>query len=430
MEEYPMNHTRPTTSIGACTILAFSLGMSAGYAQVQKDSLPVLSSGAPRVFLDCERCDEDYIRTEITFVDYVRDRQEAQVHVLMTTQRTGSGGSEYTLTFIGRDNFTGMTDTLKYVSGNNDTADEIRRGIVASLKLGLVRFAAKTPVAQEISIAHKRKQNVTPAAVQDKWNHWVFQISGRGFFTGQKQSSSLSIGGSFSASHITHDWIIKLTPRADYSRRSFTIAGLTQTFPDHSFGFSSTVVRSIDNHWSVGMFQGASSSTFSNTKIQIDLSPALEYNIFPYSESTRQQLRFLYKIDASSVHYRQETIFDKTEETLLGHELSVTLETKQTWGSIEFTIEGSNFFHDFSKNRLTLRAELELRLFKGLSLSVFGSYSRIRDQLSLPKGNADAEDVLLLRRELATSFEYFSFVRLSYTFGSIFSRVVNPRFGN
>lgn len=108
----------------------------------------------------------------------------------------------------------------------------------------------------------------------------------------------------------------------------------------------------------------------------------------------------------------------------------MTLETTQTWGSIEFSLEGSNFFHDFSKNRLTFFAELEMRLFKGFSLTLVGSYSRIRDQLSLTKGDAETEDVLLLRRELATSFEYFSFVRLSYTFGSIFSSVVNSRFGN
>ena len=40
-----------------------------------------------RVFLDCGRdCDRDYLRREITFIDYVRDRRDAQVHVLVTSQ--------------------------------------------------------------------------------------------------------------------------------------------------------------------------------------------------------------------------------------------------------------------------------------------------------------------------------------------------------
>jgi len=414
---------------GAGIILLFGLGTSNSYSQVEPDSLQAWLSDAPRVFLDCNRCDHDYIQTEITFVNYVRDRKQAQVHVLVTTQRTGSGGREYTLTFIGREKFIGMADTLKFVSGNTDTGNDIRQGYVTTLKLGLVRFAAKTPVAKQISISHQ-KQEVGPAEVKDKWNHWVFRISARGFFSGQKQSSSLSIGGSFSASHVTDNWKIRLSPRADYSRRSFTIDDETQSLPDHSYGFASTFVRSINEHWSVGSFQGASSSTFSNTKLQVAFTPAFEYNLFPYSESTRRELRFLYRIGARKIQYRKETVFDKTEETLLGHELSVTLETTQTWGSIEFSLEGSNFFHDFSKNRLTFFAELEMRLFKGFSLTLVGSYSRIRDQLSLTKGDAETEDVLLLRRELATSFEYFSFVRLSYTFGSIFSSVVNSRFGN
>jgi hypothetical protein len=42
---------------------------------------------------------------------------------------------------------------------------------------------------------------------------------------------------------------------------------------------------------------------------------------------------------------------------------------------------------------------------------------------------ASYEDILLMRKQLATSFEYYFYVGLSYTFGSIYSNVVNPRFG-
>ncbi|MEP6508918.1 MAG: hypothetical protein ABJC63_11885, partial [Gemmatimonadales bacterium] len=48
--------------------------------------------GPLRVFLDCHTsgCDFDYLRTEIPYVDYVRDRSDASLHVLVTTQSTGS----------------------------------------------------------------------------------------------------------------------------------------------------------------------------------------------------------------------------------------------------------------------------------------------------------------------------------------------------
>jgi len=80
-----------------------------------------LKQVAPRVFLDCHRCDRDYVRTEIDWINYVRDRQEADVHILGTVQRTGSDGWEYTFEFIGKNKFSDITHTLKYVSSRTDT---------------------------------------------------------------------------------------------------------------------------------------------------------------------------------------------------------------------------------------------------------------------------------------------------------------------
>jgi hypothetical protein len=48
-------------------------------APVQAVNLDQLKENAPKVYIDCQECDIDYIRTEITFVNYVRDRKEADV---------------------------------------------------------------------------------------------------------------------------------------------------------------------------------------------------------------------------------------------------------------------------------------------------------------------------------------------------------------
>ena len=45
-----------------------------------------------RVFLDCAQCDFNNIRQDISFVNYVRDQSDADVHVLVTTQDTASRG--------------------------------------------------------------------------------------------------------------------------------------------------------------------------------------------------------------------------------------------------------------------------------------------------------------------------------------------------
>jgi len=69
-----------------------------------------------RVFLDCSICDHEFVRRELTYVDYVRERRDADVHVLSTSQQTAAGGVELTLEFIGLAGFAGVTDTLTYTA--------------------------------------------------------------------------------------------------------------------------------------------------------------------------------------------------------------------------------------------------------------------------------------------------------------------------
>jgi hypothetical protein len=73
--------------------------------------------------------------------------------------------------------------------------------------------------------------------------------------------------------------------------------------------------------------------------------------------------------------------------------------------------------------------EFSLRLIRGLNINLNGSYSRIHDQLSLARSDASFEEILLRRKEIATTYNYYFSVGLSYTFGSTKSNVVNPRFG-
>jgi hypothetical protein len=64
------------------------------------------------------------------------------------------------------------------------------------------------------------------------------------------------------------------------------------------------------------------------------------------------------------------------------------------------------------------------------SLNLYGQYSKIRNQISLPKGTASLEEVLLQRRQLETGYQFWGSFGVSYSFGSIYNNIVNPRFGN
>jgi hypothetical protein len=70
---------------------------------------------------------------------------------------------------------------------------------------------------------------------------------------------------------------------------------------------------------------------------------------------------------------------------------------------------------------------MEIRLFRGLSLDLMGRTARVKDQIYEPREDIPDEDVLLRRRELGTDYEVSIELGFSYTFGSVFNTIVNPR---
>ncbi|MBM3284995.1 MAG: hypothetical protein FJY81_03910 [Candidatus Aminicenantes bacterium] len=399
-------------------------------AVCEKDDLEevdILKESAPRVFLDCQRCDTDYIRTEIAFVNYVRDRQEADVHILMTVQSTGSGGREYAAQFIGQKECADMRWTLRYVSSRTETEDATRKGLVHVLKLGLAPYVARTPMGKSVIISLARPPR--PTAVSDRWNFWVFNVGFNNRLSGEKTRSSVSLSGDVSANRVTPASKVQMALSIDIDRSHFDYEETEIISTSESRDFFGLFVKSLNEHWSVGGWASLNSSTYRNLDLSTALQPALEYNFFPYSESTRRQLRALYRIGFIFNRYLEETVYEKTRENLFSEALSLSLDLVEPWGNAGLSTEFSHYFHDFSKKRFSFFGDLSLRVFKGLSVDFFGSFSALHDQLSLRKGDASLDEVLLRRRELASGYRYVVSFGLSYSFGSVFSNVVNPRFG-
>jgi len=387
-----------------------------------------LRKDAVRLFIDCWFCDMDYIRREIPYVNYVRDVKEAQVYVLETRQNTGSGGSKYTFTFLGQKEFEGMNDTLVYASMPDNTRDHTREGRTQMIKMGLMRYVAKTPIFKEVQIKHIG--NSEPEEVIDNWNYWVFELETRPRFELEESLKEMSFRNSVSAVKITPEWKIEIDFDQRFTRTKYNYADTTFTEDKNYKSLDNLIVKSLGEHWSIGAAFDISASTFQNTKLNYEIYPSIEYNIFPYSQSTRRQLRLLYGIGYSHNKYINTTIYDKIEENLFGQELEIAYQVQEKWGSINVSLEGSNYFYDFSKNKIQLEGFINIRIIKGLSLSVFGNVGRIHDQLSLVKGEISEADILLQLHELATEYSINGGVGITYTFGSIYSNIVNPRFGN
>ena len=384
-----------------------------------------------KVFLDCQECFQDFLRTEITFVDFVRDRTEADVHVLITSAETGAGGREYTIALSASDAAAGVEQSLKTVTTQSDPEDVIRRQLANTLRIGLLPHITRGVVPPQLAVSVKLgSEERRPAVSGDRWNNWVFSMRGSASLQSEESSRETQLGASLSADRITPDWKVTLGAELDHETEEFD---LDEDDPvevsRRERDFNWLIVKALGEHWSVGASGDLESSTFENVKLSASASPAVEYNVFPYSAHTRRQLRIQYAVGAERNVYYEETLFGKTEETLPAHELSVTFEQRERWGSLEARTEWSQYLHDLEKTRLEVDGQLSIRIARGLSVAAEINASRIRDQLSLPARGATPEEVLLRIRRLQSGYELGLSMSLTYTFGSIFSSVVNPRFG-
>jgi len=381
----------------------------------------------PSVYIDCVACDLNYIQNQINFVKHVRSENDAQVVINITSEKTETGGVVYTIRFRGCAEFQSDDDIIKYNS-ETDVWEELKTGLVDTLKMGLMRYVGKCAVSERISINFLNQ--VKPTDVEDKWDFWVFSLSANTFFNGEKIYKSGSIYGSISASRVTPELKISLSGSGSYNKDTYSLEDYEIESTSDSKYLNGLIVKSINEHWSIGGYFSVMTSTYSNLDLRINPAPAVEYNFFPYSESTKKQLRLLYRLGYISANYTEETIYEKTYENLWNESLAAILELNQKWGTISTSIEGAHYFHDFNRYRVEFETEISFRLIKGLNLNFDLNYSRMHDQLSLPRQGASYEEILLRRKELATTYDYFISFGLSYSFGSTQSNVVNPRFGS
>lgn len=387
-----------------------------------------------RVFLDCQvPCFDDHLRREIGFVDYVRDRQDADAHVLVTRERAGTAGWAYRIEFLGRGRFAALDEELRYVAGETDTDAEVRDGLTQTIRLGLLRYVVRTADAADVRVEYRPDPREGPPEEprDDPWNRWIFRTGLSGNLGGEESTRFLSISGNQSASHVSEVWKAGLTLQGSYSKSEFEISD-TETVESTRSRYKAEwlLVRSIGDHWGFGFRGAATSSSFDNYDLFFRIAPAIEYNVFPYSESSTREFRFLYSAGLDALNYEERTVFGQLEETLYDQTLSVTLSITEPWGTALGGVEASHYLDDFDKNRVTGYGFLEVRLVRGLSLFVGGDVSRIRDQINLPAEGPSDEEILLRERVLSTPFSYSMEAGLSFTFGSIYSSVVNTRFGS
>ena len=423
-----------TVVAALCVICALP---DAGSAQEPGDAS---ESGRLRVFFDCEgrQCftDQTFFRTEITWVDWVRDREDSDVHIIITSQPTASGGSEFQIDFLGRRVIEGIDDRMTFTSLGTDVQEEELDGLTTTLAIGLARFAAfagyTRAIAFEILRTGERDPDArvrAPQDVDDPWNLWVFEFGASGTLRGTDTNDTEYLSGNVNASRTAPTW--KWNFGASWNRQ------VVETLLSDSTTFSSTLVDwsvgsetayAVAAHWSLGLTTRFLRRTRENQNLRVRVTPALEYSFFPYEDATRRALTAQYTVGPVYRDYEETTIFGEQEETRFEESIQLRFAQRQPWGDGSASVTASHLLDDISKHNVVLRGELSLKVVRGLRLNASANAAWVTDQIYISaEGESDAE-ILLNLRTRESDFNYGFNFGFSYRFGSIYNNVVNNRF--
>ena len=382
-------------------------------------------SNKVKVYLNCP-CDDDFIKQNTLLFDYVRDRTLSDIEVFVFEITNAGGGRNYSFEYKGKNDFQNMNNQISIDIPSNLTFVEAREQLLKTFKLGMVYFLQNTPFNNQLEVTFLNEKYDLEESL-DKWENWVFEVSGSFNFENEKSIKEEEYNLGLEVDRVTEVWRI----RSDFgiSRSIKFFSGDNQNYNSERqrTSFSGSVVKSLSNHFSTGIFGSYLNDTFRNYKSFINFSPALEYNFIPYSEVLTREITLAYKVGYNFYEYFERTIYGFLDQKMFNQSLTLNLRYREKWGSVYSYLVASQFLDQPDQNRLTLNNYINLRIVRGLSLRISGNFQLIRDQINLPQGEASIEDLLLRQRQISTNFQNRISLGLSYTFGSIFNNIVNTR---
>ena len=377
-----------------------------------------------KAYLDCERCDENFIKQETSFLEYVRDQDLADLVILIRDIWNPSGGRSYEIEIDGNKEYKDLASSTTVFGYSSDTSSSLRDKLVNKLKLALVPFLDKAEYDLNVKIDTNFEDIKT---IDDKWNNWVFELSGTYESDKEESRKTNRYEIQFEIDKVTEDWRIGIDLERDERNREFYSDDNVYLSNRKTTSLRGRVVRSISDHFSAGVFFGAFQNTYENIDFNRYIAPAIEYSFFPYEDVLSKEITLAYRIGTGKRNYIEKTIYGYENQTLTSQTLTLNIRYRQKWGNISSYIDGTQFFNDGTKKRFSLRSDLDIRIFEGLAVRFSGNVSLIREQYSLAAGNTSVEDLLLQQRRIASDYETNFSIGLSYTFGSIYNSIINTR---
>ncbi len=406
---------------------------------------------APRVHVECELgvpCAQGVLRAEINWVDWMDEPDGAEVHVLVSGVNGGEDPAVqgYTLDFAGQGRFAHLSDELRFAAAPEDDPAAIQGGLSQTLRMGLMRYAVEAGLGQDMVLgfnpsvplaeladplggtASAGPATVSTASVYDPWDFWTFRAGLSGNVDIQESRQNYRLNPSLSADRITEDWKLQFSASHNVNRETIELTNRTVRNDRDSWNLSALIVRSLGGHMSTGVDVEARNSVQNNQRSRITVAPGIEWNYYPYAESTRRQLLAHYAVGVQLSNYAEETIFGVTSETNPIHKIGIQYRQSEGWGNAGISADAFQYLHARGLYSVGLSGNLSFRVVRGLDLNLNASSSWIRNEIHIPAGDLSEEDVLLGRQALPTGYNYQFSVGLGYRWGSAFSNIVNARF--
>lgn len=382
-----------------------------------------------KLFLNCPQgCFEDFLRQDLNYFDFVRDRFLGDFQILINTQPTGNGGFRFNIRLFNGSNK--PLDSLAYVTRPAEPDAEIRVQVCNYIKILLVRHIKNKDFYEKLQINIPKRSSDSLSHLRDPWRYWVFSPEVNGWGEGESNYYMYRLAAVLNVRKITEKH--RFTLNTEYNNRAVAYRLADKNNPRGNvteLRITPLYAYSVSEHVSLGAVSRLQNEQFRNIRYHISTAPLVEYNFYPYSQNISRQLRWVNQAGGWYNQYYFLTVNDKMQELRYYYRTSLIADANQPWGSVQAGLHFNFFMDRPQQHRAFLNLNTTLRMLKGLSLRLQGQVSYIKDQISLVKEPFDDTVYILYLQQLPTLFNFWSEFGVVYTFGSIHNTIVNPRFG-
>jgi hypothetical protein len=327
-----------------------------------------------------------------------------------------------------------MTDTVEFFLPPEISYEEERFAILNKIKLSLVYYMIKTPLGDRIEIVINEDKEIKAREMpEDPWRDWVFDLSFAGNISGNKSNFSYCLMNKLYISKITPKIKYESSNMVNYEEEHFKLFDgdsliFLSRLTSRSFSSNNLIVKGLGEHGGMGGMAYVINSTYKNLDLQVGAGPAIEGNLYKYSQASNKQLRLIYSLFYEYNNYTDRTINNRMSDDHFRNELYVIFRKIGTWGYVDLSLNAKTYLKEISKCSVSANAFANINLPKSIFLNMGMSMGLHRDQISLRQEGISVDQMLIGQRELETSYSYHFNFGISYRFGSKYNNYVNPRF--